>query len=323
MSAMINALVRDARSIAVSGHVRPDGDCVGACLGLWNYLRKTMPQVRVDVYLGTYASSFSFLSGEDRILHEPSDEAYDLFISLDAAALDRLERFEPMFRKAARRIVIDHHETNPGYGEENLIEGGASSTCELLYTLLDESRIDRDCARCLYLGIVHDTGVFKYPSTTLRTMTVAGRLLEKMEKNDAQFIIDETFHARSFAQNKALGVALASAYLELDGKLIVAAVTKAEREALGLSAQELDGVIDELRITRGTEAAVFFYALDEEDDYKVSMRSQHIGISGLAASHGGGGHEHAAGFDMKGPWQESAKIITKEIKELIDAWTES
>ena len=129
MSGMINALVRDARSIAVSGHVRPDGDCVGACLGLWNYLRKTMPQVRVDVYLGTYASSFSFLSGEDRILHEPSDEAYDLFISLDAAALDRLERFEPMFRKAARRIVIDHHETNPGYGEENLIEGGASASC--------------------------------------------------------------------------------------------------------------------------------------------------------------------------------------------------
>ena len=143
-----------------------------------------------------------------------------------------------------------------------------------------------------------------------------------MEKNDAQFIIDETFHARSFAQNKAIGVALGSSYLELDGKLIIAAVTKAEREALGLSAQDLDGVIDELRITRGTEVAAFFYAL-EDDVYKVSLRSQHISVSGLAASHGGGGHEHAAGFDMKGPWQESAKIITKEIGELIGAWTES
>ncbi len=322
MSSMIGALVRDARSIALSGHVRPDGDCVGACLGLWNYLRKTMPQVRVDVYLGTYASSFSFLNGEDRILHAPSGEVYDLFISLDAAAKDRLDAFLPMFERAGRRVVIDHHETNPGFGEENLIEGGASSTCELLFTLLDEKLIDRDCARCLYLGIVHDTGVFKYPSTTLRTMTVAGRLLEKMEKNDAQFIIDETFHARSFAQNKAIGVALGSSYLELDGKLIIAAVTKAEREALGLSAQDLDGVIDELRITRGTEAAAFFYAL-EDDVYKVSLRSQHISVSGLAASHGGGGHEHAAGFDMKGPWQESAKIITKEIGELIGAWTES
>ncbi len=322
MSSMIGALVRDARSIALSGHVRPDGDCVGACLGLWNYLRKTMPQVRVDVYLGTYASSFSFLSGEERILHAPSDEAYDLFISLDAAAKDRLDVFLPMFERAGRRVVIDHHETNPGFGEENLIEGGASSTCELLYTLLDENLIDRDCARCLYLGIVHDTGVFKYASTTLRTMTVAGRLLEKMEKGDAQFIIDETFNARSFAQNKAIGVALGSSYLELDGKLIIAAVTKPEREALGLSAQELDGVIDELRITRGTEAAAFFYAL-EDDVYKVSLRSQHISVSGLAASHGGGGHEHAAGFDMKGPWQESAKIITKEIGELIGAWTES
>ena len=322
MSSMIEALVRDARSIAISGHVRPDGDCVGACLGLWNYLQKTMPQVRVEVYLGTYASSFSFLRGEDRIRHAASDEEYDLFISLDAASQERLGIFEPMFRKAGRRIVIDHHETNPGFGEENLIEGGVSSTCELLYTLMDESRIDRDCARCLYLGIVHDTGVFKYSSTTLRTMTVAGRLLEKMEKGDAQFIIDETFHARSFAQNKAIGVALGSAYLELDGKLIIAAVTRPEREALGLSAQDLDGVIDELRITRGTEAAAFFYAL-EDDVYKVSLRSQHISVSGLAASHGGGGHEHAAGFEMKGPWQASARIITKEIGELIGAWTES
>ena len=322
MSSMIEALVRDARSIAVSGHVRPDGDCVGACLGLWNYLQKTMPQVRVDVYLGTYASSFSFLNGEDRILHAPSSEVYDLFISLDAAARDRLDVFEPMFLNAGRRIVIDHHETNPGFGEENLIEGGASSTCELLYTLMDERLIDRDCARCLYLGIVHDTGVFKYSSTTLRTMTVAGRLLDKMEKGDAQFIIDETFHARSFAQNKAIGIALGSSYLELDGKLIIAAVTKQEREALGLSAQDLDGIIDELRITRGTEAAAFFYALDD-DVYKVSLRSQHVSVSGLAASHGGGGHEHAAGFDMKGSWRESAGIITKEIGELIDSWTES
>ena len=322
MSGVINALVRDALTVAVSGHVRPDGDCVGACLGLWNYLRKTMPQVRVDVYLGTYASSFSFMNGEERILHEPSDETYDLFISLDAAAQDRLDVFEPMFERAGRRVVIDHHETNRGYGEENLIEGGASSTCELLYTLMDERQIDRDCARCLYLGIVHDTGVFKYPSTTLRTMTIAGRLLEKMDKGDTQFIIDETFYMRSFAQNKAIGLALESSYLELDGKLIIAAVTKPQQEALGLSPQDLDGVIDQLRITRGTETAAFLYALGD-DDYKVSLRSQHISVSGLAASHGGGGHEHAAGFDMKGPWQESAKIITAEIKELIDAWTES
>ncbi|MBQ6293181.1 MAG: DHH family phosphoesterase [Lachnospiraceae bacterium] len=322
MSGVINALIRDALTVAVSGHVRPDGDCVGACLGLWNYLRKTMPQVRVDVYLGTYASSFSFMNGEKRILHEPSDETYDLFISLDAAAQDRLDVFEPMFERAGRRIVIDHHETNRGYGEENLIEGGASSTCELLYTLMDERQIDRDCARCLYLGIVHDTGVFKYPSTTLRTMTIAGRLLEKMDKGDAQFIIDETFYMRSFAQNKAIGLALESSYLELDGKLIIAAVTKPQQEALGLSPQDLDGVIDQLRITKGTEAAAFLYAL-EDDDYKVSLRSQHISVSGIAASHGGGGHEHAAGFGMKGPWQESAKIITAEIKELIDAWTES
>ena len=322
MSGMIDALIRDAKSIAVSGHVRPDGDCVGSCLGLWNYLQKTKPQVKVDVFLGTYASSFSFMNGEERIIHEPSDRTYDLFISLDASAPDRLDKFLPMFERAGRRVVIDHHETNPGFGEENLIQADASSTCELLFTLLDEKMIDADCARCLYLGIVHDTGVFKYSSTTCRTMTIAGRLLEKMPKGEAQYIIDETFFARSFAQNKAIGIALGSARLELDGKLIIAAVTRAQREELGLSAQDLDGVIDQLRITRGTEAAAFLYAL-EEDDYKLSLRSQHINVAKMAAAHGGGGHEHAAGCDMKGPWERSAEIIIREIKELIDAWTES
>lgn len=310
---LIHALTRDAKTVAISGHVRPDGDCVGACLGLYNYLRDCLPELKVDVYLGDYSETFAFLRGEDLVMHEPCDTVYDLFFALDASNPERLERFQPMFDRARRRVVIDHHETNPGFGEENLIEGSSSSTCELLYTLMNDDLIGKATAECLYLGIVHDSGVFKYDSTSCRTMTAAGKLLEK--GISSSYIIDETFYRKSFAQNKALGIALQSSFLMLDGKLVVAAVTKAERESLGLTAKELDGIIDQLRVTGGTEAALFLYEL-EAGTFKASLRSNgKVNVACIAAKYGGGGHAKAAGFDRPGDWKETAYLIAGEIKE--------
>lgn len=104
---------------------------------------------------------------------------FDLCITLDASDEKRLGEFAPYLKTAADSLCIDHHITNPGPGRVNVIAGSASSTCEVLYGLLTRIRSGRPWQECLYTGIVHDTGVFKYSNTSRRTMEIAGYLMDR------------------------------------------------------------------------------------------------------------------------------------------------
>ncbi len=165
-------------------------------------------------------------------------------------------------------------------------------------------------AECLYLGIVHDTGVFKHSNTTKHAMTVAGDLIEKGAR--PYYVIDETFYKKTFAQNKLLGVALGNAIQYADGKITLSVLSKEDFKKTGTTKADTDGIVDQLRITEGTETAVFMYQLD--DGYKVSLRSNRIvDVSRIAVSHGGGGHIRAAGFSMMGDIREIVSLIVSEI----------
>lgn len=310
----IDDFLGDARRIVIAGHIRPDGDCVGSCTGLKNYILELRPQAEVDVYLEPFSEDFLFLKGAREIQQEcPDVPAYDLAFALDSGDLERLGAAARYFSEAARRVCIDHHITNQGYGEENVICPQASSTCEVLYTLMEDAQISRETADCLYLGIIHDTGVFKHTNTSEDTMRIAGRLISK-GANPA-FIIDETFYKKTFAQNKALARALNSAKLWLDGSVIGGVITRKDMEELSITGKDLDGIVDQLRVTSGVEAAVFLYELKEKE-FKVSMRANGVvDVSRIAAGYGGGGHVKAAGCTMNGDWED----IMDELSGLISA----
>ena len=104
---------------------------------------------------------------------------FDLFISLDTASLDRLGLNLPFYENAKRTACIDHHASNDGYADYNYILPNASSACEVLYDLLDEDLIDKSIAEPMYMGIAHDSGVFRFQSTTPKTMRIAANMIEK------------------------------------------------------------------------------------------------------------------------------------------------
>lgn len=196
------------------------------------------------------------------------------------------------FDSAVKTLCIDHHRTNTGFAEQNYIIPDASSCSEVLYTLLDEAKISREAAECLYTGIVHDTGVFKYNSTTRKTMEIAGALMEKGV--NAAKIIDDSFYRKTYAQNQILGKALLGSTRILDGRCIFSVVSQKEMEFYGVDTNDLDGIIDQLRITEGVECAIFIYE-KAFNEYKVSLRSNdYVDVSKVAAYFGGGGHIHAA-----------------------------
>lgn len=305
--------IRRAETIVISGHVRPDGDCVGSCLALLRYIRENEKEKKVKVYLNQIPDSFRVVVKDDVIYNKEENAiTVDLFIALDCGSIDRLGEFEPVFMAAKDTICIDHHISNTKFAKENIVEPGASSTCEVLYGLFDKERISKGIAEALYLGIVHDTGVFKHTNTTRRTMEIAGDLLEK-GVNSAQ-IIDGTFYEKTYLQNQILGRCLLESMLILEGKCIVSAISHKTMEFYGVTASDLDGVIDQLRVTKGVEVAMFIYEMDTQT-YKVSLRSNGIvDVSKIAVYFGGGGHVKAAGCTMHGVMHD----VINNISNLID-----
>lgn len=310
---MLNEILNRAGTIALGGHVRPDGDCVGSCVGLYRYIRDNYEEKTVDLYLEEIPEPFEFLAGTEDIRHEISeDQVYDLFICLDCGSEDRLGFSAPLFRNAKQTFCIDHHISNGSFAGENYVVPEASSTSELVYNLADKEKISRETAEALYLGIVHDTGVFQYSCAGPSTFMAAAELLKK--GIDAPKMIQDTFYVKTYAQNQILGRALMESILFLHGACIVSYIRKSTMEFYKVTPKELDGIVNHLRNTKGVRVAVFMYELEDEV-YKVSLRSDDtVDVSSIAARYGGGGHKKAAGFTMQGSFYNIINRLSAQIE---------
>ena len=309
--------MRGVKSVAISGHIRPDGDCVGACLAVYNYIREQYPDVEAQVYLDPIPQVFSFLKGADEIcLVRDREKKYDLFMGLDSGDKERLGESLCYFETAGRTLCIDHHISNQGYAGKNYIVPEASSTSELVFGILEEEKISREVAEALYVGIVHDTGVFQYSCTSPATMETAGKLMGK--GIDFTRIIDDTFYKKTYIQNQILGRALLESILLLDGKCIVSRVLKRDMEFYGVEPKDLDGIVSQLRVTAGVEVAIFLYETDNQE-YKASLRANGpVDVSRIAGYFGGGGHKKAAGCTMHGSFHDVVNNLTLHIENQLE-----
>lgn len=306
--------IKEAKTIGIAGHVRPDGDCTGSSIALYHYLKKNLISDKsIDLYLEPIPKSFHLLSDTDCIKQDNNMQIqYDLFISLDSGSEDRLGFALEYFKAAKRTINIDHHISNTLFGDVNHVLPDASSTCEVLFDLLEEEKIDLPVAEALYLGIIHDTGVFKHSNTSKKTMNIAGKLIEKGVPFSK--IIDETFYSKSYTQNQILGRCLLESMIVLNGTCIVSSVSKKMLEFYNAVASDMDGIIDQMRITQGIEVAILIYELNFKE-YKVSMRANNkVDVSRIASYFGGGGHVKAAGCTMHGSIHDVINNLTIHIE---------
>lgn len=292
-------VLKHVNSVAITGHVRPDGDCIGSTLGFYNYICDNYPNIRVDIYLEKPGKEFSYLTNLDKVITSyDGHQEYDLFVVFDCGDKDRFEPFAELLKHCKKSICIDHHTANSGFADESYVVEDLSSTCELLYTCMDDARIQKSVAECLYTGIICDTGIFKYQSTTCETMKIAGTLMNKGINHTR--IIDEGFFTKTYQQNQMIGHALLESVRFYNGKCIYSAVNRKLRQFYGLEPSEMGVVIDQLRNTEGVEVAIFMYEL-ETGTFKVSMRSKDvIDVARVCRAFGGGGHVKAAGCTMQG-----------------------
>ena len=310
-------VLKDKRTVAVSGHVRPDGDCVGSCLGLYLYLTEQFPDIHVDVYLEEIPEAYRMIQGTDVVKTQiPEGEVYDLFICLDCGDRKRLGFSEPLFESASETLCVDHHISNGAFADINYIIPDASSTSELVYTLLDGEKINKSVAEALYMGIMHDTGVFQYSCTSPETMEIAAELMRKGINSSE--IIEKTYYEKTYVQNQILGRALLESMLIMEKRCIVSVIRKRSMEFFQAQPTDLEGIVSQLRQTKGVEVAIFLHEL-EPQKYKVSLRSKGaVDVSVIAQHFGGGGHVRAAGVTMKGSRHDVINNITALIALQLD-----
>lgn len=314
--------LREIKTAAITGHIRPDGDCIGSCLGLYHYLADNFPEIQADIYLEPIADKFFYIKDTELIRHTAEeDKEYDLCIVLDCGDLERIGKFETYFKKATKTWNIDHHISNNHFADWNNVEVEAAATSEILFGMMEKEKISLNTAIALYTGIVHDTGVFKHSNTTSRTMRIAAELLEKGVPSTE--IIENSFFQKTYIQNQIMGRALLESVLFYHKTCIFTALRMKDMEFYNVTPKDLDGIVSQLVITEGVECAIFLYEIAPQV-YKVSLRSKkYVDVSRVAMHFGGGGHVRAAGCEMLGSVHDVVNNLSREIGKQMEGMEKS
>lgn len=287
-------------------HDRPDGDAVGSAVGLGLILEAIGKEVRI-VNRDPVPETLSLLGGSDRV-EAPSEKIEaDLVLVLDSAEESRIgDEVWAIVPGGVTRINIDHHISNPGFGDINLVDPAAPATGQIVFELAEFAGwpVEEDAASQLYAAISTDTGSFRYPATSATTLRIAAALVERgVDVGEINRVLYESFPRRRV---EALRLLLQTLRFDADGACASVMLPRRVSEELGLRAGDTEGVIDTIRAIDSVVIAVFFEEL-EDGRIRVSSRSktEEFGVGEICAEFGGGGHTLAAGARLPGPIEEA------------------
>lgn len=315
--AQIGEALEAHQSFAVVSHVRPDGDAIGSILALGHALEQKGKSVR---YLNTDGcpESLAFLPGSEKV--EVSADAEDVEIEvaiiLDTGTHARVGEASLNAIKEAKLLInIDHHISNPGYGDLNYIDGNSPATGQIIYDLLMAldwpiSEVTRDA---IYVAVSTDTGSFQYSGTTKRTYEMAADLVAR--GLNVGEINQLTYDNQPYRRVELMRSLLNTLERSDDGSLVWWDLRESTKKKLGLIDDDSEGMIDFIRAVRGVVVAVFFEELGD-NMIRISMRSKDrkINASEICLVFGGGGHALAAGIRMKGPLEEARDKVLAEVR---------
>lgn len=286
-------VVRSATKAAIFTHLNPDGDAMGSSYGMKLILNQLGVKAEVFLLDGCDKSSLPLvIKGESQKF---SFDECDLFIALDAADSDRLGEYEEKFLSHPNTIAIDHHETHKKYAKASVIKS-VSSTCELIADFAKELGVTltKDIANNLYLGMVTDTGNFKYSCVSGDTLRTAAEL--KDVGVDSAEIAKRVFDTKTREYYALMRIALNKTEYFMGDKVAALYLSSDDYDEAGLDESEAGGIVNIPNSIDGVEVGVFIRNR-EKGEFKVSLRSnRYVNVAKVAESFGGGGHNRAAGY---------------------------
>lgn len=305
--------LKDANSIALISHLDPDGDNLGSLTALSKSLLNLGKKV-YPIEFDKIPENLKFLPNLD-LLSDNTDININMIICLDCANYERLGKVDELFNKAKYRINIDHHQSNEFYGDVNIVKKGYSSTCELVFDLINEINlpIDKEISMSLLTGISTDTGRFLYSATTADTLAKASRLVE----NGADMMkINELIYQSKKFEAQLLENEILSKTEIYNDYVAFSFVMTDQLNKYNVEISDIDSVINTFRDTDKIKISVLIKQ-QTENEYKVSFRSKgNIDVGLIAKNLGGGGHKNAAATRITGNFE----TVSNKIKEEIDRY---
>lgn len=322
--AEIGGVLRAQQRFAILSHVRPDGDALGSQIALALSLEQLGKDVTVWNEDGLL-EKYNFLPGGERLTRPPREpQDFDVAIALDTATQNRLGTAAESVRSAKTWINIDHHPSNPGYGDLVYIDPVSPATGEILFELIRIEKLPMNSAIAenLFVAISTDTGSFQYSNTTARTFEIGAELVRSgVEVGRVSQLLFENYPRR---RTELLRELLGTMQFEAAGKIASFSLSLKVAADLAVEPEDNEGLIDHLRAIRGVIVAIFFEEL-ADGKVRVSMRSksENVDVSGICQKFGGGGHKLAAGTRVRGTLPEVEQKILEAICDVIDCSDQS
>lgn len=309
------------QSFLLMSHVRPDGDAIGSEIAL-GYSLLAMGKEVFMINEDGVPESLEFLKGSKKVTQPPSEPLdIEVAIALDTGNKPRLgERALHAASKAKIWINIDHHISNPGYGDLNLIDAGKPATGQIIYELIKVLNypLPEESRDSIYVAVSTDTGSFQYGSTTAETYELGADLIRR--GLDVGKINADTYDNHPYRRLELMRALLNTLQIFEDGRLACWELLDETRLRLALQPDDSEGLIDLIRSVKGVLVAVFFEELSD-GKIRVSMRSKDrsINVCDVASQFEGGGHALAAGIRMAGPIAEAKTKVIGALKQALAA----
>jgi bifunctional oligoribonuclease and PAP phosphatase NrnA len=319
---MLNTLAQHlhaAQRIGIACHIRPDGDALGSLLGLGLSLRLAGKHVTLLSHDGV-PWHLAFLP-QSQTIQQPTGEVLDidLAIAVDTATKERMGAACVHALSAAKTLInIDHHGSNPAYGDINHIDPTAPAVGQMIFDLLTAAGlpINDDIRRALFVAISTDTGSFQYSSTTAHTHRVVAAMIDG--GLDTAQLAQQLYATNPLRKVNLLRTLLNEMELHSDGRVALWRYSQATKVKLGIQPGDTEGLIDHLRAIEGV-VCCFFAEETKSGEIRISSRSQSpaVDVAKVCAHFGGGGHRLAAGATLPGPLNTAAdSYLTQLLNEL-------
>ena len=308
--------IKNAEKIVILTHESPDGDAVGGSLAM-KFMVKELGK-EADVIIPEYSRMFQFLPSANEIKIDSEIKEYDLAIAIDCANFKRMAKNE-YFEKAKKTIVIDHHGSNNMYGDLNYVNPVSPACCEILVSMAEyfEIKISKEMGTCIMAGIITDTGGFRYLGITPDTFEHTAELIRLGV--DIPDIYKRTMGTKSKANFELTKRVIDRMELLEDGKVSFTYINSQDELEVNAEPGDHEGLVNIGKDIEGVKVSILLRQKDNEEAYKVSLRSEEdINVSDICLIFGGGGHARAAGALIQGNVEEVKEKLMKEIKKWME-----
>ena len=317
-------IINEGKKFIITTHLFSEGDAIGSELALKRFLcglNKDAVIVNNEALPAVYRCfdtdrDVKFLRNKDVNINLND---FDAIFIVDVADWSQLGDFADMIKASSiTKICIDHHASNPGYADINVIDKHASSAGELIFDLITfmNGEITLEIATPLYLSIATDTGWFKFSNTSAKALKACSDLIQVGVKSE--IIYEQLFQTKQMSYLKLLTLALGILRQECDGKVVWTKLTKEMVKSSGVPFVDTDVIIDLIRAVKEVEVVIIFREIGNRKT-KISLRSKHtVDVAKLASDFGGGGHVRAAGASIPEPIDTAIGNVISGVREYFE-----